>query len=310
MKEDIASFWDVVDRLLSVMSGAGIEYWFDYTWGTGGSCNYWVIDDTGWYSGDVELKIYLRFDRNNPTKVEIKWCRSISFYDVFDKEGNYIGRDISVVDENYITSLSGTGTCYYSYAPRVAYLATPSSYVLFFKTYSVRGDMTEQMWTVNMKVWRDYPSVGDYAGFWRYTSDPLCIATSKIATQSKHTWNTYDNVYYCTAPDWSVFYIPGRGYFFKVKGYNIALPAVGDEGTYLGEAIECEWTEIDSIDEPEFYLDVFSTDVVSEYYLIEKHEEIDEMLQEIIREHPEYYPQVGQAVLEKAKRVISKMTFE
>ena len=329
-KEYISSFDEVIGRLLSVMVGAGISYWRDYTWGTGGDYDYWIVDNTGWYSGDVELKMYLRASRSNPTSVSIRGCSFIYFYDEFDKDGNYIGRKVSIEGDFSITSLSGTGTCYYSYAPRVAYLATPNSYVLFLKQYSIRGDMTEQMWTVNRNAYGSYPTVLGYAGFWRYTSDPFCIATSKIATPSKHTWNTYYNVYYCTASDWSVFSIPNRGYFFKVRGYNIALPADGDEGTYLGEAIEIEWEgvdsidesefyleafeipfeAVDSIDEPEFYLEAFCADMFSHYWIIERREEIDKILQELIRENPQHFPQVGEAVLEKAKRVISKMTFE
>jgi len=292
------------------MAGAGISFWHDYTWGTGGNSDFWIVDNTGWYSGDVELKMYLTASRSDPTSVSIKSCSSIYFYDVFDKDGNYVGRHVSVRDEYVITSLSGTGTCYYSYAPRVAYLATPNSYVLFFKLYSIRGGMTEQMWTVNMKGYDSSHTVLGYTGLWKHTSDPFYIATSKVASPSRYTWNLYDDVYYCTAPDWSVFRIPGRGYFFKIKGFDIALPADGDEGTYLGEAIEFEWEEIDSIYEPEFFLDAFCADIFSHHWIIERREEIDEMLQEIIRENPQYFPQVGQAVLEKSKRVISKMTFE
>jgi len=246
-REDIGSFSDVLSRFLEILSGAGFEYRSDYTWGTGGDYNYWIIDSTGWYTytgeNPVELKLYMYAPSANPSTLYIKGCSNIIFYDDYDQYGNLIGRKVTVSGSFDITTLTGTGTCYYGYADRVAYMCTPSSTILFVRANGI--DCMKIF--INQRAYGDYYTFGGFIGGWGYSGSSIRPLTTKLAVPSPIGNDYFDDVYYCTASDWYVFYMPGKGYFFKVKGYPIALPATGDEGIYIGSAVEVPWEEATEI---------------------------------------------------------------
>jgi len=225
------------------------------------------------------------------------YCNSIFFYDDYDEYGNFLGRKVSISDLTEVTSYSLPRTIYYSFSA-----GGIGFYMDRFIIYD-RG----------CPYWHNFPAI--FAGSSEYDS-------TYFVTQ-KARWLSWEGIkdldaYAGSISDYSVVNIDGR-YYFKIPGYGILLRGDGSEGSEITQSVfvipeelaDIEYCTGESGEEDAeiFYFDGGLFGVTYEEF-IESRKTIDEILPEIIREYPQDFPQVGQAVLEKSKRVISKMTFE
>jgi len=224
------------------------------------------------------------------------YCDSIEFYDEYDAEGNFLGRKVSI---------SGRiNVFYFSLPTDIVY----SGDVGGFGFYTGRIILND----FGTPIWQNVGVVLAGGGF--YNGDIL--ATKKLRWANWDGFNDID-AYWGSLNDYEVVKI-GDKYYFKVPGYDALFPGDGSEGTEVTPQI-IEIAEEDATvyyltgeelleDAEIWYLLNIQVDMTKESVL-EQPEVVDKTVAEAIAEAPQSFPNVGQAVLERSKRVITRLEF-
>ena len=280
-------FYAVID----LFNNLGIDYAIDYTLDsnmniTGRYLYGYVTEDNPARILFNKRMWYVKIDGG----VNFCYCDSISFYNSYDQYGNFKGRYVSI----------GGTVVLYSHLISTEY---PHIY-----SYNAGGIAT----------WRSMYII-NYSNSPAFRIDTLSVLGNGVCTDThfigqKALWIRHDGVreldaYYAYR---SVSYyhpyvvnINGK-YYFQVAASagdlyeHLWFPGDGTEGTLITPEIHIL----------PLYEEIGLSTEISKESFKENAEQVDEIVSEIIRESPELLPNTGQAVLEKSKRVISKMTFE
>jgi len=312
---DVASLSDAKAVILSALNNAGISYSTDYA--TYNEDAEYIFIATG--LEDRGFKKYIGF-RFSGSSIELFACDDYTFYDVYDEEtGEYLGRKseiygkYSIYSENYYS-----GTHYYNAATNKVMAVGCSNYNIYVIFCT---DLLD-----NPVVLCGFDNIGF----------PLSEFGGGQFVKPYISADNYKCVYplYFSRGGMTLVEIPEmlpsplalgevediNGTYYVTLGGNVAVVGDGSEGSitqvefrepYIadldaGTAIEMQYMPI-HVAELDITTAVEVISVMSIYVM--PREEVDTRVSELIQQEPQSFPNVGQAVLERSKRVITRLEF-
>jgi len=278
------------------LSSLGISYSVDNTLDSGGNViDYYlygnVSEDSFSYRTYGKL---MWFVKTSGSSQEFGYCDDIYFYNEYDEFGDFLGRKVSISGAVKVWSFSLPSDIIYSYN------------VGGFGFYHGRIILSDN----GCPYWLDMGVVLAGGGFY----DGSVLATQKLR------WANWDGIsdidaYWGSLNDYEVVNINGS-YYFKIPGYNALLLGDGSEGVEVTPTVVVIAEEDATVyylagselmeDATVWYLLNIQI-ALTEEEILANSEEVDELIAELIEQYAYKFPNIGLAVNERTKRVVSKM---
>lgn len=299
---------ELFNALVQALSNAGISFSTDETWGTCSHAQYIIIDAQ---SSLYKPKIYFRI---SGMIVRVYACDNIVFYNVYDEEtGEVIGRCVDTYGDyslGYVRFSAGNKYIN-STSEHIAVLSDTGRYVGYGYFTDEYGTVRDIIMVANIRI--TCSGCYAYATVYGTNINNEKITRAVLISGGKIYKIFDDEIYPPTGDEGYVYDIDGSKY---VRVVPFLVPGDGTEGSLIAtmQSVDVEVVDIVMLD-----LSCVVTDTeVAEVSFLELEgvgtltypsSYLDEEIAERIQEHPEDFPEIGQSVLDKSKRIITRLEF-